>query len=405
MSTLYKSLPQSLDFTLDEDGLVDAADKASLFLLDHCDEEKPIDSALAAICKHRGYSIGPNNALQDLSQNVLHNLLTLVMTRPNTYITTIFDAFYPRMSSFKLALNLGMKNYSANLGLSIAANLKLLKSERLKRACVLYGAYPSDVLIESIATDDPELFNLVCATPEGGAYTYNKWLALARFEDDPESRIAKECLPLLGVRACDEIYKARAGLLRTQFETSSSADTYLSRNPAGAGASLFVGGHNTWVHRSDDADTFYRRSTFREWIKSNPIDAIKAVYWPSLSLQICGAEQWEAADEITRIFIESGIPPGELITYGPLNRGKLGLQVQLDEALNYLGHLDDMGFRFYVYFYLTYLRTFTIEQIIEACDGSERSLMGAHKVLRDHRLLEAMNEVGRSDVFAADLGL
>lgn len=393
--------------TFNENEFTALAEDACLWLLEHVDEEKPHEAALSAIAP---YWVQGDSAVSSTSilfcRHILSNLLKLVLARPNSYFKVVFDGYWKYIVSYRLTLVSGLKEYDKALGIDLGACFKILGADRLKQASTIYSASLSDVLVEAIATDDVDLFKLVCSKPDTGAYPYYKWENLARFEDAPESRIFQECPDVSGGSGQREIYKARASLIRHTLEPQASKRSlkYLSRNAPGSPKTLGVGFQN-WRQRESDADTFFRRPEFRKWILANPVDAIKAIYGPSLNLEIYEPEMWALADEVTSIFLDAGARPQDMITYGPLNRSRYGTPVELDEALNYLGHLNDMNFRFYAYIYLAYLRTFTIEQVIEACDGSDLTLLGAHKILRDNKLLQAMGGNGRTLSIAADLGL
>lgn len=407
LPSLVATFSVSQQPTLSEAELTVLAEDACLWLLEHVDEEKPHESALSAITP---YWVQGANAVSSTSimfcRHILCNLLKLVLARPNSYFPVVFDGYWKYIVSYRLTLVSGLKEYDKALGINLGACFKILGADRLKQASTIYSASLSDVLVEAIATDDVDLFKLVCSKPDNGAYPYYKWENLARFEDDLESRIFQECPDVSGVQGQREIYKARASLIRHTLEPQASRRSlkYLSRNAPGSPKTLGIGFQN-WRQRESDADTFFRRPEFRKWILANPVDAIKAIYGPSLNLEIYDPQMWALADEVTSIFLDAGARPQDMITYGPLNRSRYGTPVELDEALNYLGHLSDMNFRFYAYIYLAYLRTFTIEQVIEACDDSDLTLLGAYKILRDNRLLQAMGGNGRTLSMAADLGL
>jgi len=394
------------DFSVGEQAIVELADKACLWLLHYVDEEKPCESALSAIAPLWVDDGNPRNKSISFCRAILFNLLKLSLARPNSYFPVVFDAYWKYMIGFTLTLSTDLKLYDKALGIDLARCFKILGAERLKQASRLYNAPLSDVLVEAIATDDVELFKLICSKPDGGAYPYYKWQSLAQFEDAPDSRIFLECPDVNCEQGQREIYKARTAMIRYTLEPPASKRSlkYLTRNAQGSPKTLGIGFQN-WRQRESDADTFFRRPEFRKWILANPVDAIKAIYGPSLNLEIYEPEMWALADEVTSIFLDAGARPQDMITYGPLNRSRYGTPVELDEALNYLGHLNDMNFRFYAYIYLAYLRTFTIEQVIEACDGSDLTLLGAHKILRDNKLLQAMGGNGRTLSMAADLGL
>lgn len=397
--------PSAITTSFSEPELVDAADRSIHHLLTYCEKENPIRSALSEIRTHYTHAGGMDTSI-DFSRDVLHTLLIQALVRPNSYIKSILDAFRPQLAGFKHVIGVGLSNYAAKLGIDLAGNFLIIGPERFEIACVAYGVVPQNVLVEAIATDDADLFNLVCSVPNGVSNLYDKWNALARFEDAPSSRIMTQCLGALGSNHCFKIYKARASLLRETIAPTGKRQPYLLHNRPGFGPTLYPNSANQgWRTRADDADSFYRTPAFAAWIAKHPVAAIKSFFWPAETMDIQKPSQWETVEELTRIFLGAGVQPVKLLTHGLFNRNEFEPGITLSEALDYLGCLSDQQSRFYSAAYLAYLRGFTIDEIIGESRGSDKTLIAAHRALKDPALIQAMSSNSRDNVFSGDLGL
>ena len=397
--------PCAITTSFSEQELVDAANRSINHLLTYCEKENPIRSALSEIRTHYTHAGGMDTSI-DFSRDVLHTLLIQALVRPNSYIKPILDAFRPQLAGFKHVIGVGLSNYAAKLGIDLAGNFLIIGPERFEMACVAYGVVPQNVLVEAIATDNADLFNLVCSVPNGVSNLYDKWSALARFEDAPSSRIMTQCLRALGSNPRFNIYKARAALLRETIAPTGKRQPYLLRNRPGFGPTLYPSSANQGSRtRTDDSDSFYRSSDFAAWIAEYPVAAIKSIFWPAETMDIQKPSQWETVEQLTRIFLGAGVQPVKLLTYGLFNRNEFEPSITLAEALDYWGYLGDQQSRFYAATYLAYLKGFAIDEIIAESKGSEKTLMAAYRALKDPALIQAMSSNSRDKVFSGDLGL
>ena len=371
------------------------------WLIEHSVAPKPFKSAL--------------NSLQSQWINEtgfrLSYAIAMCLCGSTTGGAKIFNSYQEYIETNIADLTNLVANMNVNLGFhGVAPDIRIifqgLNSEAFKLALKVYEVEPQDIIKDAIAWDDLDLVIKASDTNEKKA-RFIAFNQLAKFPVSPLSRVHQA----LVVTPDDEkdLFHEQVSNLKIDLAYNLN-DTGLLARPAGARRSTLTPGGRSLLEKANAPDSrpIHQHPEFKHMLNRDLERNAHAFFRHSMA-GMKGEENGFYADEITQAFLDAGAPPAYLIANGPCHikyekpSGSI-VNFGLSKALQEFASMGHVNKRFYATVFRAYLKDFTCEQILEACN-QPKIVAAIYRLTGDKNLLQAGNDQIRTMVMGEDLGL
>ena len=281
-----------------------------------------------------------------------------------------------------------------------------LNPEAFKLALKVYDVEPQDIIKDAIAWDDLDLVIKASDKNEKKA-RFIAFNQLAGFPISPLSRVHQA----LVVTSDDEkdLFHEQVSNLKIDLAYNLD-DTGLLARPVGARRSTLTLRGRSLLEKADAPDNrpIHQHPEFKNRLNRD-LERNAHAFFRHTMAEMKGEENGPYADEITQAFLDAGVPPAYLIANGPCHP-KFGqssgsiVDFGLSNALREFSSMGAVTKRFYSTVFRAYIKDFTCEQILEACNQPQ-TLAAAYRLTGDKNLLQAANDQIRTMVMGEDLGL
>ncbi|AXH59578.1 hypothetical protein [Pseudomonas amygdali] len=288
----------------------------------------------------------------------------------------------------------------------IGSKLNLIKSlegDDLRFALSLFSYPITGTIHECIAHDDLKAFESVITIAPNASEWMQKYGYLSEFPLDPESRIHKHLIET--DQDLKNLFLSRITHLRQDVGQEAESRLAHERFEKTHGESI----HATWGAyyspvRADLGARLYLADGFAESLRKDAFRCTKEFFGPTLGLRVAGVDGLNHIIAITQAFIESGLSPGFILTYGMGGAAEGSPLYSIGQVLDKLGQLKDANLDFYTPVCQAYFKDFDKKTLSEHCRNDDACL-ALYRMTRDKTFLSKAGSRVRDEALASDLGL
>lgn len=295
-----------------------------------------------------------------------------------------------------------IKRYLPEHQVNVLTALSLIpEKSQFSLARIIYDSDSGEVLHDAMGWDRLEVFLNALPDNEGLARK-TAFSVLARFPKCPGTTIHQH----LVTNAEDERELFRAQISHLRYALGANYDESMSQVVANEGdyTTLLPGGASSIPYLPLRAGfELHKQPDFAEKLRMDAEHLVrdffhrtdKALRNPSNAVHV---------HEITKAFIEAGIPPVAIISWCVFKKNVTDPLVGLPLALGEYAAMGRVEQDFYAEVYRQFLKEFTPARITESCFRPE-TLVAAYRLTGDKSIIKSASSAVRDECFGGDLGL
>lgn len=381
----------------DGDAFPLAAESAERWLLGFASKRDPEKAALAKLS-------GLSPEKKDIRMILA---LALALCTPTHHTGPILQAFnrYISKNDAILSRKISEVAHNAQPGHKVdvlEAFRSLLDSSLHGLAGMLYRVPIENILEYAILWDDVDVIKKTLQ-PERDFDNLSVHRVLAKFPPRPESKVHQAFIT--SEQAEKDLFLYRMSAVRQQLEfeyTNGISRLWLPESER----KVLMPNHRAWLddHSPSDLMAFpppHRSDGFAQAVQQDAQRLIRETFRNEQYVPNAKPEHWPLVDDLAQAFLQAGVTPEQLVSYGPCGQKDL---VSLHQAIDTLASMDNDKVRFNQVMYRAYLEGYEPKEIIATATSPEQ-LLGVYRITGDKAYLQAGNDKVRESAMGSDLGL
>lgn len=281
--------------------------------------------------------------------------------------------------------------------------IKKLKGDDLRFVLSLFSYPITGTIHECIAHDDLKAFQSVITIAPSSSEWMQKYGYLSEFPLAPESRVHKHLIET--DQDLKNLFLSRITHLRQDVGQDAESRLAHERFESTLGESIppVWDAYHSPV-RADLGARLYLSDGFAESLRRDAFRCAKGFFGPTLGLRVAGADGLNHISSITHAFIDAGLSPRFILTYGMGGALEGKPLFSLEQVLGKLGELKDANLEFYAPVCQAYFKDFEKKTLSEHCKTDDACL-ALYRMTRDKAFLSKAGSRVRDEALASDLGL